>query len=1119
MMNQVRNLHFCRPALVCITVAIFTLCCRPANSNKTIPFISPGAVVEAELAPGQVEAFQIFLEAGQYLRVGVQQQGIEATLALLDPEGKAVAEMESPYGAYATQSISILADVKGNHRIEVRASKDSAASGRFNLKVEDLRAPETVDAARIEAETAFMQARKLSSQVGIQLWEQAAEKFKEALSGWKAIGDLQGQATALYCMGTVYLKLDNMQASSEALNQALSLHRQAGYRRGEAYTLNVLGLAQAQLGNQSKSIAYLFQALPLWRAENDRAREATTLNILGGAHDAMGEPQKALEYYNQALEIRRALNDLTGQATTLNNIGVIYDEYGESQIVLDCYKQALTLLDSVKSPKFEDLRTRGATLNNIGYTYAELGDQEKALEYYTQALSFRREINDRRGEGFTLINIGYVYVSLGDQQRALEYYGRALDLRKEIKDNWGTIYTLNYIGQAHASLGQPQRALDYYNQALDLMGVVQDRQAQASLLDKVGQAYVALEQPEKALGAFNQALSLWQALLDRRGEATTLLGIARAERMLGRLGRARERVEVALNTIEFLRNRIVSPEARSFYFASVQPYYSFYIDLLLSMHKESPSKGFDALALQACERARARTLLETLAEARADIRQGIDQSVLERADALRKQINAKADYQIRLLLNKAPEEQRAAAEKDMRALLNDYQEVQSDIRSASPHYAALTQPRPLSVKEIQQQVIGPDTLLLEFSLGDQQSHLWVVGRSSLKSYTLAKREELEDQAERVYRLLTARQPIEGETAEGSQTRIAQADAEYWPQAAKLSQMLLGPVVSQLRTKRLLIVAEGALQYIPFSALPAPIEQEAKGRKLDKIDAGVGASLRPLILEHEIVYLPSISVLSVMRREIANRRPAQKSVAVFADPVFDKSDERVHPSQNKRAPDAPDQLSASDAGRALRGFAASPGSLSLPRLLSIRREAEAIIAAAKSEQTMLALDFDASLPRAMDGELGQYRIIHFATHGLLDNAHPELSSIVLSLVDQEGEPQDGLLQLHNIYNMNLSADLVVLSACDTGLGKQIKGEGLVGLTRGFMYAGAARVVASLWKVDSLKTEKLMKLFYEGMLVNQLPPLQALQRAQIEMWKQSPQEAPYYWAAFILQGEWK
>jgi CHAT domain-containing protein len=299
-------------------------------------------------------------------------------------------------------------------------------------------------------------------------------------------------------------------------------------------------------------------------------------------------------------------------------------------------------------------------------------------------------------------------------------------------------------------------------------------------------------------------------------------------------------------------------------------------------------------------------------------------------------------------------------------------------------------------------------------------------------------------------------------------------------------MLLGPVVSQLTARRLVIVGDGALQYLPFSVLPGPKGSTAAGE--------------PLVVRHEIISLPSASTLAVLRQQLNGRPVAANAVAILADPVFDADDVRV---TRGGAPAASPQ----NAGERL------------PRLPFTRREAEGILSLARSASTMRALDFDASRDTATSQRLAQYRIVHFATHGFLDGEHPELSGIALSLVDRDGLPRNGYLRLHDLYTLDLPAELVVLSACQSALGEAVKGEGLVGLTRGFMYAGTPRIVASLWRVDDVATAELMKRFYEGILVKRLPPAAALRAAQLALQKQRRWAAPYFWAAFVLQGEWR
>jgi CHAT domain-containing protein len=257
----------------------------------------------------------------------------------------------------------------------------------------------------------------------------------------------------------------------------------------------------------------------------------------------------------------------------------------------------------------------------------------------------------------------------------------------------------------------------------------------------------------------------------------------------------------------------------------------------------------------------------------------------------------------------------------------------------------------------------------------------------------------------------------------------------------------------------------------------------------------------------------------LRRELQGRKPAEKMVAVLADPVFDPEDPRLKLARQTESAQPLTSSLPAELERAVRGAGLGNDRGTLSRLPFTRDEAEAIVAVAPAGQSTRATDFKASRATATSAELGHYRIVHLATHGLLNTENPELSGIVLSLVDEQGKPQDGFLRLHEVYNLNWPAELVVLSACQTGLGKEINGEGLVGLTRGFMYAGAKRVLASLWNVNDSVTAELMKRFYHGLLVKGLPPSAALRAAQVEMWKRRPSRSPYYWAPFVLQGEWK
>jgi CHAT domain-containing protein len=406
----------------------------------------------------------------------------------------------------------------------------------------------------------------------------------------------------------------------------------------------------------------------------------------------------------------------------------------------------------------------------------------------------------------------------------------------------------------------------------------------------------------------------------------------------------------------------------------------------------------------------------------------------------------------------------------------------------------LTQPRPLDLASIQQE-LDEDTLLLEYALGNGRSYGWAVTRHSSESFNLPARAEINRSAKVLYDAL-------------SQPAVARVD-DYRSAANELSKILLEPVAHLLPGKRLVIVADGILQYIPFTALPEPGVKEGNLRV-------------PLIVNHEIVTVPSISTLAVLRKELHGRLVASKTLAVIADPVFEKDDPRVRLSRLQARTQVVKTVAAlrgAETEQPLVQVELDNKPLVFERLPFSLEEAEAILNLARDKQTMRAVGFDANLKAALDPSIREYRIIHFATHALLDNSRPELSGIVLSLVDPSGRYQQGFLRLNEIYNLNLAAELVVLSACQTALGKETRGEGLIGLTRGFMYAGVPRVVATLWRINDRAAAEFMNYFYEAMLKRHESPSRALRTAQIKMWETNKSALPHFWAAFTLQGEWR
>lgn len=1030
-----------------------------AQNPPEIRGLERGKPIERELAGGEVHAYSIKLTVGQFLSVIVDQRGIDVVVTLFAPDGKQVAEVDSGNGANGPEPVVVVAETSGSYRLVVRSFDQKAASGRYEVRMETLRAATSEDKKLAAAVSLALKTRDLATALVFSQTE--AERAALLVREKELITvDLR---RALVSRGIRFENQQNYAQSLLAFRLALGVAEQIGDKTGMAMALHFLGWVSSRQANYALAMDYYRKSLALKEPLGDNSEIASTLVLIAVVHNAQGNYSEALEYFQRSLRMVEPLGkkSFVPVPRILANIGAVLHRQGNYASAMDYHQRSLKLYYESDSPTKE--WAIADILGNIGRTHRAQNNYDQAMEFYQKSLTINEKLGNKFLIAALLGNIGEINYLKGNYEQALEFAKRGTALARQI--------------------GTPE----YLWRGLTLEG----------------RAYHALNQPTQARQAFEEAVL----------------------------------------TVERLRTNVIGQESRASYFATLQQPYELYIDLLMHMHKQHPVNGHDALALQVTERARARSLLEALSEARADIRQGVDPTLLQRERTLQQQLNAAAARQTMLLTNMHTEKQATAVSKEINALTAESQDVQTQIRQRSPRYAALTQPVPLSLQEIQTKVLDKDTLLLEYALGEDRSYLWAVTPTSITSFELPKRAEIEAAVRRAVTMLS----------DGKQWATSnRIQAEYTEVAGRLSQILLVPVAAQLKGKRLLIVGDGALQYLPFGALPTPQSQESgvvslksqtknKTRRRNADSRLKTADSRlPLIVEHEIVSLPSASTLAILRRETANRTRPTKSIAVLADPVFEREDERVSVAAtgNQTVSKAGASSASKDTNSELthsrylleRAFGlglqpataedgASRGILRIPRLPFTRREADAILAIAPAGEGLKALDFRASRETATNPELAQYRIVHFATHGLLNSEHPELSGIVLSLVNEAGQTVDGFLRLHEIYNLQLNADMVVLSACQTGLGKEIRGEGLVGLTRGFMYAGAPRVVASLWKVDDVATAELMKRFYRGMLKDNLRPAAALRRAKVEMWKQKRWNAPFYWAAFELQGEWK
>ena len=743
------------------------------------------------------------------------------------------------------------------------------------------------------------------------------------------------------------------------------------------------------------------------------------------------------------------------QAEALLRLGLVqYYCMQDDAAALPAFTRAEPLIAG--EPAFESM-----VREHLGELRFNLHDLDGAVREYRQALELRRRLGDREGEAVTASSLGHALRLLGRYDEAAASLDRALALRKAGEDPVKQAQTLLNRGQLHRELGETDQARKRFQEALGLFLQADDRDGEGMALNALGLVELDAEQPAEALRPFQAALARRQP--ESRGRAVTLNSLGVAYRQLGRYDEARRVYAQALAVFTSLGD--LREQARCLGNLGQLEAFKGRDDDALG-HLETALKLFRDLAdppdLAWTLEGKAQVLRHRgdlkgarrlMTEALAAI-EGLrfrQTSENTRAEFFSTQQDSYG-FMVDLLTDMHREDEALEInERSLaRSLLDELDRVRAGPRAGGPRYAALTQPQPWKAADARRELLDGDTLLLEYRLGEKRSFLWAVTPESLRVFALPGRAAIEAAAGRACDLLArSRNPITEKSA--------------GIELAKLSPMLLGPVSQFLSGKRLLVVGDGILRNLPFAALPEP---------------GTGD---PLVARHEIVALPSVSVLGEIRREIAGRPRAPKTLWVLANPELAGTEEP------------------------------------LPHTAE---EAAAILALAPASERFAVQGRQATRAAVLSGALRDYRLLHFATHGSFAADDPGGGRLVLAQIDPQGRREpNGFLRLADIYNLDLRADLVVLSACQSALGRELRGEGIMGMTRGFFYAGAERVVVSLWNVNDRATAELMRRFYRGMLVDRLSPAAALRTAQDAIRRQARTKAPYYWAGFMLQGEWR
>lgn len=1009
--------------------------------------------------------------------------------------------------------------------------------------------------------------------------DKALEYYNKSLSLCKKANNKYGEATVLHNIGYVFRLMNDFEKAYKYYNEALFIAKETLHDNYEqaTTTYNIAVLHDALKGNTKEAISFYRQALSLFEKEkqfnlcgivcnkligiyrrendsesqlktydeqknfyllcNDRKQIAHTISAKADVYKFLYDKDTALKNYEEALKLYKQLNDKDNECTILNNIADLYQTFGENYKALDYYKQALSILpDQSKlrplllanigltysytldyekavlylndasngyqklldtDPNDKDVMFKLAIVkSNLATVYSDLGHDEKSLYYYVEILEVFKSLEKKNNEAITLNNLAGSYLRLNQVDKVKELYLSSLKIFKELNNKKGQAISLTKLGDTELKSANYQEAVLLLKESLSLRQSILDKAGEVYTRNLLGRSFQALKNEDEALNNYKQALAISRELSDKSSELLTLYNLACFEQSRKNLLPAIDFIESAIKIIESTRAKLFNKDFQSSFFANNQKCYFLYIDLLMSLHSKNLESGYDIKAFEVSEKARARTLLDLLKNINAQTYAGTSPTLIKDQIELENQVSSLAEKVVKIKSRNYSKEELESLEKAFTQSKTKLEILETEIANKDPNYSNLTRPTPLTLKQIQEKVLDSNTLLIQYSLGETSSYVWVVNDKEIYSYKLPKRQEVETLSDKIYSLLTTRNSQEDfETIKEKNIRVKQSEEDYTKWSVELSKMILAPIEKHLTNKkRLLFCLDGKLNFVPFAALPLTSS----------------SSFTPLVTYYEISSSPSVSTISLLREQLQPKENiiSKSKILVVADPIFTSQDTRISKSirnGNQKITEQPLNLLG------------VRGNLSFDRLPFTRKEADGIKAVFAGQVTEL-LDQDANKENIKHSDLTPYGALHFATHSITDNEHPELSSIVLSMVDEKGQTKPGLLTTGDIFKLKTSAQVVTLSACSTALGKERQGEGIIGLTRAFMYSGTPRVIATLWNINDEVTAEFMVSFYQYLKQN-MSPNAALRQAQLTALKKDKLKSPYYWGAFTLQGEFK
>lgn len=868
------------------------------------------------------------------------------------------------------------------------------------------------------------------------------------------------QVDFLSRVSTAYTILGRYQNSLEYNLKALKIAREIGNKKSEGIVLGNIGVYYANIGEFDKALEYYYQDLALMRELRAKQDEAHGLTNIGVIYAYKGDNREALEWYKKALKIFEELDNIQRKAWVLGNIGASYSALADYPQTLNCYHQALKIFQDLK-----DRMNEAWMLADIGSATSALGNDEKALDYYRKALKIMQEVGDKKFEGWVLGTIGGIYKRLGELDKSFDYLNKALDITREIGDRRIEILHLDSLGSNYQEQGDYEKSTEFLNQGLKIAEQIGDKNSEADVLINLGILRRELKDYDKSIDDFNKAL-----LIGKEISAPSIVwkaewGFALSYEKKKNYHEAIKHYKNAISTIESVRGKLETEEQKVGFLRRRIKIYEDFINLLFKIIKKEKdsAKKYTLESFHLAERAKSRAFLELLAEAKVAPTAGILTELKSEEKSLQRKLT---NTQQKLLDSKTKGDEREKLYLELQQIESKYNDFILKLRKKSPKYASLVYPEPYTLDKVQKELLNEKTFIIEFLIGEENSFIWIISKDKILWFnSFPSKPELFEK-------------IASYQAQISQRRI-KLDFQL---GKEIHDFLLKDALGQVSlSSHLIIIPDGLLLRFPFEALVREIKD------------GIP---RYLMEDFIISYAPSASVLGEIKRLQRAEIGEPIDLLALGNPVMEE--------ERKATNSTIEYLRSS-------GVDLSPLPYAEKEVFSINQIYED-----KGKNAELYVKEKALEGVVKSEKIDRFKTIHFATHGLIDDRVPALSGIILA-PSKDPEGDDGFLRMNEIFNLNLNADLVALSACETALGKEVKGEGMIGLTRAFFYAGASSIIASLWMVSDQSTSMLMKDFYLY-LVEGKKPREALRLAKLKLLKSDEilYNHPFFWAPFIYIG---